>query len=127
MKNKNDFEFNYVAPTAEERKEIESIKNSYVKTEKSFSKLETLRKLDAKVKRFPKVLGIIIGIFGLLVFGLGMTMVLEWQLHLWGVLVGIVGIIIMLFTNLIYKLIKNKLKSKYGKTIIELSDELLNQ
>ena len=51
MKNENDFEFNYSAPTAEERKEIESIRNSYLLQEKKTpSKLDVLRKLDWKVR-----------------------------------------------------------------------------
>ena len=127
MKKKNDFEFTYVAPTSEERKEIESIRRGYVKKEKtSLTKLEYLRKLDWKVKNIPTAYALIAGIFGLLIFGLGMAMVLEWYLYVWGVIVAAVGVVPMGFANFINKKTIQHYKDKYSEEILRISDELLN-
>lgn len=126
MKNNNDFEFKYVAPTSEERREIESIRKSYAPQEKQVSKLEYLRKLDNKVKNIPQVVSLILGICGILIFGLGMTMMLEWTLYVWGVVVCVVGAIPMALAYPAYNKATKKLKDKYGDEIIRISDELLN-
>ena len=126
MKQKNDFEFNYSAPSSEERKEIESIRNSYLAKSSSVdNKLETLRKLDSKVKNTPTMIALIIGIVGTLIFGLGMTMVLEWNLTIWGVVVGIVGAVPISMAYPVFKLTHKKLKNKYSSQILKLSEELL--
>lgn len=125
MKN-NDFEFKYVAPTSEERKEIESIRNNYITQSKSVNKLDYLRNLDKKVKNTPSVISLIVGIMGLLIFGLGMSMVLEWDLIAWGVVVSVVGLIPIIFAYPLYLKVTKLLKNKYSKEILEISDELLN-
>ena len=125
MKSKNDFEYSYSAPTAEERKEIESIKNNYTKTSTS-TKLEKLRKLDNKVKQTPTILALVIGIIGTLVFGLGMAMVLEWSLIVFGVFIGVIGFIVLILAYPIYNKISTGLTNKYKDEILKLSDELLN-
>ena len=126
MKQKNDFEFNYSAPSSEERKEIESIRNSYLAKSSSVdNKLETLRKLDSKVKNTPTMIALIIGIVGTLIFGLGMTMVLEWNLTIWGVVVGTVGAVPISMAYPVFKLTHKKLKNKYSSQILKLSEELL--
>ena len=37
------------------------------------------------------------GVIAALIFGLGMCMIMVWNLMLWGIIVGIVGIIMLLF------------------------------
>ena len=128
MKTKSDFKFNYSAPSSEERKEIESIRNSYLsQTSSSKGKLETLRKLDNKVKNTPNTIALIVGIVGILIFGLGMTMVLEWKLLLWGIIVGIIGFVTMILAYPIFKFTFKMLKDKYSSQILSLSEELLNE
>ena len=126
MKHKNDFEFNYVAPTTEERKEIESIKNHYVAQSNGSNKLNELRKLDSKVKNTPQILALVFGVVGTLVFGLGLSMVLEWNITIWGCIVSSLGFIPTILAYPIYKLSYSKLKKKYSAKIIKLSEELLN-
>lgn len=124
---KNDFEYKYSAPTTNERREIESIRNSYLEHDKGTEKLQQLRKLDSKVKNTPTTISLVFGIVGLLVFGLGMTCVLEWGLIVAGVIIGALGVIPMVLAYPMYNKIYNKLKNKYGKTIIDLSNELLGE
>lgn len=123
-KNKDNFEFKYVAPTAEERKEIESIKNSYVE-KPEIDKLSYLRSLDNKVKNTPTIVSLILGVLGLLIFGLGFSMVLEWGIILWGIIVGLLGVAIIIIAYPVYVIILKNLKCKYSEEIIKLSDDLL--
>ena len=126
MKTDPDFKYNYQAPTAEERREIESIRNSYL-TQKpnQDDKLSTLRKLDSKVRSLPKILALTIGIIGTLIFGLGLAMILEWNLIAWGILICAVGIIIIVVNYPIFRKVSTNLKNKYSKEILNLSEELL--
>lgn len=120
------FEYNYNAPTEEERIEIESIRNQYLPKNKTLTKLERLKSLDFKVKNISLIIGLTIGIIGCLIFGLGLTFFLEWSNNILGAIFGVLGILIMIPAYFVYKIIFNKLKEKYGKEILELSNELLN-
>ena len=125
---KNDFEYKYVAPTVAERKEIESIRDSYIAKPISQvdSKLDRLRKLDFRVKNIPLIVSLAIGILFTLVFGLGLTMILEWNQVLSGVIVSAVSILPMIFNYLIFCHMSTFLKSKHKDEILKLSNELLN-
>lgn len=127
MKNKNDFEYRYVAPTATERREIENIKNSYMPKEETQTKLMLIRKLDSKVRNIPTIVSLILGVIGILMFGLGLTFILEWKIFVWGVIIGVLGVIPMAISYPIYLKTKKCLKNKYSEEIIKLSDELLNK
>lgn len=120
------FKYTYRAPTIDERKEVESIRKQYLPETKQEQNISKLIKLDRKVKTVPQVIALTIGIVGILVFGLGLTMVLEWNLTIFGVIVGIVGAVFMSVNYFIYKAIYNKFKNKYGEEIIKLSEEILN-
>ena len=122
------FEFNYSAPSEQERKEIESIRRQYTTvTETKDDKLFRLRKLNSYVNNSATIIGLVFGVIGLLIFGLGMTMVLEWSLVLWGVIVGAVGVIPMAIAYPVYKAVYKKNKLKYGEEILALSNELLGK
>lgn len=122
-----DFKYTYSAPTEEERMEIESIKRQYEPKVKVESKLDKLRNLDKKVKLFPIILSLTLGIIGTLIFGLGLTLVLEWNKIILGVIVAIIGLIPVFFAYPTYSIIYGKNKEKYSEQILKLSDELLNE
>lgn len=125
---KTGFEYTYSAPTEQERKEIESIRRQYQAQPVSDreEKLNRLRKLDSFVKNSATTVALTLGLVGLLIFGLGMTMVLEWELYIWGVVVGAVGLTPIMIAYPVYNLMLNKNKEKYGEQIIMLTEELLN-
>lgn len=127
MENKNDFEYKYTAPTTQERKEIESIRNSYILPKKSISKLDLLRKLDSNVKNIPIMLSLIVGIVGTLIFGLGLTFVLEWNNLVWGIVLCSIALIPIGLAYLVYQKSSKHMKEKYSDQIIKLSEELLNE
>lgn len=121
------FEYSYSAPTELERREIASIKKQYELGGMKDTKLSRLRKLDAFVNNSAMAVGISNGVIGLLIFGLGMAMVLEWKLYLWGIIVALFGIIPLSAAYPVYKLVLNKNKKKYGSEILRLSEELLSE
>ncbi len=83
--------------------------------------------LDKKVKFMSNLVSYIIGIIATLIFGVGLTMVLEWKNIVWGVIVAAVGIVPMCFTYCIHKILLAKRKQKYGKDIVALANKLLNE
>ncbi len=122
----NQFNYTYSAPTEEERKEIDSIRRKYTPQNKEETKLQRLRRLDALVKNTPTIWALCLGIVGCLVFGVGLTMILQWSIVLWGVIVSIVGAIPMAIAHPVYKKTLQKYKKRYGDEILKLSDEILN-
>lgn len=127
MKTNNNFKFSYSAPSSNERREIESIRNSYLeKSSSADDKLQELRKLDKKVKNTPSIFALIFGIVGILIFGLGLSMILEWKILIWGVIISIIGIIPVIMAYPIYKIVFFAMKKKYSAKILKLSEELLN-
>ena len=119
-----EFEYNYSAPTAEERKMIEAIRREYV-PEDERRDMTVLRRLDRKVKGVPKAAAISLGICGLLVFGLGMSMIMAWELMYQGVAVCVLGAMLMAVCAPLHHVLLSIYKRKYGEKIIHLSDELL--
>ena len=123
----NQFNYTYKAPTEEERREIESIKRQYEPKKESENKLARLRKLNNYVNGLATSVSIALGVIGLLIFGLGLAMVLEYQIIIGGVIVSAFGIPPIAIAYPIYNVILNKNKAKYGEEILKLSNELLNQ
>ena len=123
----NQFNFKYTALSQEERKEIDSIRRQYSQEEKTETKLERLRRLDALVKNTAIIWSLVLGVVGTLVFGLGLTMILVWSIWLWGIVLMVIGSVPMAIAYPVYKLTLNKGKAKYGEEILRLSEELLNE
>lgn len=124
MKDNNKFEYSYTAPTSEERKYIESIRGQYAEKSPP-TKLERLKELDRKVRNMSKAVAITVGICGTLIFGLGMSMFLEWEMTLWGAIAGAVGCLIAALAYPVYRLVAANLRKKYSAEILRLTDELL--
>ena len=123
----NQFNFTYTAPSQEERKEIDSIRRQYAPQEKTETKLERLRRLDGLVKNTATICSLVLGVIGCLTFGLGLTMVLQWSILLWGIILMVIGSVPMVFAFPIYNKLLRKGKAKYGEEILRLSEELLNE
>ena len=123
----NQFNFRYTAPSQEERKEIDSIRRQYAPQEHVESKIERLRRLDAIVKNTAIIWSLVFGVVGALIFGLGLTMILEWSIWLWGIVLMVLGCVPIAIAYPVYKLLLQKGKAKYGDEILSLSEELLNE
>ena len=123
----DQFNFKYIAPTEEERKEIDSIRRQYAPQEHTESKIERLRRLDALVKNTAIIWSLVLGVLGTLIFGLGLTMILEWNIWLCGIVLMLIGSVPMSISYPVYKFVLKKYKNRYGEEIIRLSEELLNE
>lgn len=125
MENKEKFTYTYSAPTEAERREIESIRRQYKPDEKVPSKVERLRQLHSKVVGRANAWAIILGVIGTLIFGLGMSMTLEFGELAGGIIVAAIGIIPIAVAFPVYKAVMKAGQKKYGEEILKLSDELL--
>lgn len=121
------FEYAYSAPTEKERKEIESILREYTPERRATAdKLSRLRSLDKKVKLPPTLIAWATGIVGLLTFGGGFSLVIEYAMYIWGSLIAAAGGALIVIAFPLYKLILMRRKAKYGDEILALSQELLS-
>ncbi|MBE5732031.1 MAG: hypothetical protein E7353_03250 [Clostridiales bacterium] len=130
MNNNEDkrFSYTYTAPTEEERREIDSIRKKYVQqTKKETSKMERLRSLDAKVRNSALVIALTLGVVGVLLFGFGLTCVLEWNLWVLGISCMVVGCVPVGIAYPIHGIVLAKNRKKYGDEILALTEELLNE
>ena len=103
-------------------------------TEKQITDLDTLRELDAKVKRPANVFAYVFGSISAIIMGAGMSLImtdiaeiigLTVDPMLPGIVIGIVGMVMALLNYPIYKGILGSRKKKYGAKILELSDKIM--
>ena len=71
------------------------------------------------------VWSIVLGVVGCLVFGLGLSMILEWDILVGGIAVGVVGCGLLVAAYPSYVKISALQKKKYGAEILHLCEELL--
>ncbi|MBR2330847.1 MAG: hypothetical protein IKA40_06330 [Clostridia bacterium] len=121
------FNFKYTAPSQEERKEIDSIRRRYVPQEQTETKMERVRRLDSLVKNTARIWSLCLGVIGTLIFGLGLTMILEWGIFVWGIVLMVIGSVPMAVAYPVYKAVLKTYKKRYGAEIVKLSEEILNE
>ena len=122
MENNQSFEYTYCA---EQQEEVRKIREKYLPPAEN--KMEQLRKLDAAVTRKGTAVSLVLGIFGCLLFGGGMSCCLVWGdgLLLPGVLLGIVGMAVMGAAYPIYASITKREKERIAPQILKLTEELM--
>lgn len=125
--NNNEFNYKYSAPTEAERREISDIRKQYAPQNEEESKLQRLRRLDNAVRGTAAAWALALGIVGCLIFGLGLSMILEWNIVAWGVVLCVLGAVPTSLAYPVYNAVFNAKKQKYGKEILRLTDELLNE
>ena len=120
MENKQQVSITY---SAEEQKEIDSIRAKYQSGEKKRpTNLDKLKKLDAKVESVAMVSALSEGIFSTLILGVGMTCVLVWNQPVIGVIVGIIGLAGALCAWPLYQKVLAKEREKAAPEILRLSE-----
>ena len=119
--NKNDQEFL-----------VQKIHTQY--TEKEHTQLDALKELDAKVKHPANVFAYIFGSIGAIIMGSGMSLVMTdigsiigvAETTISGIVIGIVGMLMVIFNYPIYKHLLASRRKQYAEQIIELSEKIMN-
>ena len=135
MENKNNDGFSYTY-SAREQAEIRRIREKYADKEKiEESKMERLRRLDAKVTQKAQSIALTLGILGVLILGSGMSLIMT-DLGaalglsaeagmLIGIPVGIAGGVLASFAYPIYNLVLRHERQRIAPEIIRLTDDLI--
>ena len=118
--NKDSFNYTY---SSIHKEEIEKIRNKYIADQES--DLDELRKIDLSVTNTATFVSIMVGIVGVLVFGIGLTLVLTFGKMILGICIGFVGLVIMGSGLLINRIIIKNLRKKNAPRVLELSEKLL--
>ena len=109
--------------SAEEQKEIDSIRAKYQPGEKKQpTNLDKIKKLDARVESKAMVSALSWGIISTLVLGVGMTCVLVWNQPVIGVIVGVLGLAGVLYAWPLYQKVLKKEREKAAPEILRLSE-----
>ena len=111
----------------------QKIRTQYM--EKTPSELDTLRELDAKVKRPANVFAYTFGSISAIIMGAGMSLVMTdigatigiASALVPGIAIGVVGLGMALLTYPMYKGILGNRKKKYGAEILRLSEKIMNK
>lgn len=109
--------------TAQDRIRAEAIRGQYLSREAN--KMEQLQKLDNKVKIPGQIVSLVIGVFGTLIMGAGMSFIMVWSNMAAGLVLGIGGILLAVLAYPVYMSITHKRKQKYTQEILHLSEELI--
>ena len=118
--NKNDQEFL-----------VQKIRSQY--TEKESTELDTLRELDAKIKRPANVFAYVFGSISTIIMGAGMSLVMTdigtrvglSDSMLPGIIIGIAGMFMAIINYPIYKGILGARRRKFADKIIAISDKIM--
>lgn len=118
--NKNDQEFI-----------VQKIRTQY--TEKENTQLDSLKKLDAKVKKPANIFGYVFGSLAAIVMGSGMSLVMTnigeilniSNPMVYGIVIGVIGLLMAIITYPAYKRILASRRKKYADEIISLSDKIM--
>lgn len=127
MDKKETFQMTYSADVQEE---IQAIRKKYVTPEED--KMKQLRSMDAKATSTATALSIAVGVFGTLVLGLGMSLIMSDFGNILGtlafpvgIIAGIIGMIILGCAYPLYTKTLKKERAKIAPEIIRLTDELM--
>ena len=125
MEEKNQvFEYSY---SAKQREEVRRIRKKYVPKEES--KLEQLKKLDARATRSGTIASVTLGVISTLILGVGMCCTTIWA-DGWfvpGIIIGCIGMVGIFLAYPLYKRMVKQSREKLAPEILRLTDELLQQ
>lgn len=114
------FQYSY---SAKQQEEIKKIRSKYEAPQED--KMAYLRRLDEGATKKGTMLSIAIGVIGTLILGVGMCMVLVWQLFITGIIIGLFGIIGLSVAYPLYIYVTKKEREKIAPEVLRITDELL--
>ena len=127
MQNKETFEMTY---SAQQQEEVQEIRKKYLPQEPD--KMARLRALDASVGKKAARISITVGIFGTLILGFGMSLVMsdfglffgDLALPL-GIVTGLAGLGILSTAYPLYLRTVQKQRKKIAPEVLKLTEELM--
>ena len=110
---------------------VQKIRTQY--TEKQHTELDTLKELDAKVKKPANIFAYTYGSVSAIIMGAGMSLVMTeigtilglTSAMVPGIAIGVVGLSMALTTYPIYKKILEGRKKKFAPEILKISEQLM--
>lgn len=133
MEGKNSessFKYTY---SAKEQDEIKRIRQKYQSQEED--SMTRLRKLDASVTSKATVIALVLGIVGVLIFGMGMSLIMTDLAVLLGmkgmtniivgIITGVLGVILAALAYPVYSKVLKREREKIAPEILRLTDELM--
>lgn len=123
MDKQETFEYTY---SAKQQEEIEEIRKKYLPPEED--KMALIRKLDRDVGKKATMIAIIVGIIGAIIFGAGLSICLvsDSKNYIYGIPMGIIGMIICAITHPLYQTIVRKERARIAPQILALIEEIKN-
>lgn len=129
-KEKDSFSYTY---SAKEQEEIKKIRQKYQPKEPD--NMEKLRSLDASVNKKATMVSIAYGVFGALVLGFGMSIIMSefgniinissaLQLPV-GIVIGVAGMVLIAMAYPVYVRTIKKEREKVAPEILRLTEELM--
>lgn len=111
---------------------VQKIRTQY--TEREYTALDALKKLDKTVKRPAQVFAYVFGSVAAIVMGSGMSLVMTDLSETLGILnpmlpgvaIGLVGMAMAIVNYPVYKALLNSRRKKYADDIIALSDKIMS-
>lgn len=132
MEKKDAFQYTY---SAKEQEEIKNIRKKYAPSEEPVDKLTQLRHLDKRVSDKATVKSLVLGIMGMLLLGIGMSLAMSEfseilglhknMAYLIGIPSGMAGIAMICLAYPVYNRVLKKEREKIAPEIIRLTDELM--
>ena len=117
---KETFQYTY---SPAQQAELKRIRAKYLPPEED--KMEQIRRLDARVYNKACIFSLVVGILGAIIFGTGLSLCLVWQSYVWGVLLGVIGVVTCLPAYPIYVHVTKKERDKVAPEILRLTEELI--
>ncbi|MBQ4642036.1 MAG: hypothetical protein IJB47_05455 [Oscillospiraceae bacterium] len=134
MENKEKETFNYTY-SAKQQEEIKAIRKKYSAPEEKEDKMAQLRRLDHGVTQKAQAVSLVFGVIGALILGFGMSLAMtdlgeilgsyRGMSMLFGIIIGVVGIILVSLAYPLYNRIVKKEREKIAPEILRLTDELM--
>lgn len=111
---------------------VQKIRTQY--TVKEHTRLDSLKELDAKVKRPANVFAYIFGSISAIIMGSGMSLVMTdigttlgiEGTMVPGIIIGVVGMLMALINYPIYKGILTSRRKRFAPQIMKLSDKIMD-
>lgn len=119
---KKTFQYTY---SAGDQEEIKKIRSKYLPKEEN--KMDQLRRLDEQVTQRATMYSLILGVFGTLILGAGMSLCLlkSGMAFALGILIGVIGMAVLGMAYPLYQRILKKEREKAAPEILRLTEELM--